>query len=144
MKEEVEIVCPHCSAVNRVQGARLGDRPKCGKCKRQLFSARPIELHGADFDQAISRNEIPVVIEFYSPSCGYCQMMEPAYQQAAAQLEPRVRVAKVNTQAEPMIAGRFAVQATPTTIIFKNGREVGRRAGVMDLSTLLGWVKYYS
>ena len=71
-------------------------------------------------------------------------MMAPAYQQAAAQLEPRVRLARVNTQTEPIIASRFGVQGTPTTIIVKNGREVARRAGVMDLGTLVGWVRYYS
>ena len=144
MEEFLKIVCPHCSTVNRVRSARLGDRPKCGRCKKELFLASPVDLNAVNFESTISFNEIPVVVEFWSPSCGYCQMMAPAYQEAAAQLEPRIRLARVNTQAEPMIANRFGVQGTPTTIIFKGGREVVRRAGVMDLNTLVGWVRYYS
>ena len=144
MEEFLKIVCPHCSTVNRVRSARLGDRPKCGRCKKELFLASPVDLNAVNFESTISFNEIPVVVEFWSPSCGYCQMMAPAYQEAAAQLEPRIRLARVNTQAEPMIANRFGVQGTPTTIIFKGGREVARRAGVMDLNTLVGWVRYYS
>jgi len=144
MEEFLKIVCPHCNTANRVKGARLNERPKCGRCKQELFIASPVDLHAANFESTIALNEIPVVIEFWSPSCGYCQMMAPAYQQAAVQLEPRIRLGRVNTQAEPMIASRFAVQGTPTTIIFKHGREVARRAGVMDLGTLVGWVRYYS
>jgi len=144
MEEFLKIVCPHCNTANRVRSARLGERPKCGRCKQELFIAGPVDLNTANFERTITLNEIPVVVEFWSPSCGYCQMMAPAYQQAAAQLEPRIRLGRVNTQAEPMIAGRFGVQGTPTTIIFKNGGEVARRAGVMDLGTLVGWVRYYS
>ena len=144
MDEKLGIVCPHCSAINRVPGARLADRPKCGRCKRELFSSSPMELTTANFEKTIRSNGIPVVVEFWSPSCGYCQMMAPVYQQAAAQLEPRFRLGKVNTQAEPMIAGRYGLQGTPTFIIFKNGREVARRAGAMDLGTLVGWARYYS
>jgi thioredoxin 2 len=144
MEEFLKIVCPHCDTVNRVRSARLDERPKCGRCKQELFFTGSVDLHLANFERTIALNEIPVVVEFWSPSCGYCQMMEPIYRQAAAQLEPRIRMGRVNTQAEPIIAGRFGVQGTPTTVIFKNGREVSRREGVMDLSTLVGWVRYYS
>lgn len=143
MEESLKIVCPHCNTANRVKSARLADRPKCGRCKRELFFSTPVDLNTANFESTITLNDIPVVVEFWSPSCGYCQRMAPTYEQAAAQLEPRVRLARVNTQTEPVIASRFGVQGTPTTIIFKNGREVARRAGVMDLGTLVGWVRYY-
>jgi thioredoxin 2 len=144
MDEKIEIVCPHCGGVNRVERTRLSDRPRCGRCKQELFSLTPTQLTADNFDTALFRNEIPVVVEFWSPSCGYCKMMAPIYQQAAAQLEPLFRLAQVNTQTDPMIAGRFGVQGVPTTIIFKNGKEVARRTGAMDLATLTGWVRYYS
>lgn len=67
--------------------------------------------------------------------------MAPVFQQAAAQLEPRFRLGKVNTEAEPMLSGRFRVQGVPTTIIFKKGQEVARQSGAMDLGTLVRWVR---
>jgi thioredoxin 2 len=144
MNEKTEIVCPHCGGVNRVERARLTDGPRCGRCKQELFGFTPIQLTADNFDKTLSRNGIPVVVEFWSPSCGYCKMMAPTYQQAAAQLEPLFRLAQVNIQTDPMIASRFGVQGVPTTIIFKNGKEVARQAGAMDLGTLVGWVRYYS
>lgn len=141
MQESAEIVCPHCGAVNRVQGAKLGDRPKCGRCKQDLFISQPSDFTSANFDKIISRNQIPVVVFFWAPWCGYCRMMNPVFQQAAAQLEPRFRLGKVNTEAEPILSNRFGVKGVPTTIIFKNGREVARQSGAMDRMNLLRWVE---
>ncbi len=140
----LKIVCPHCSAANRVDAARLGDRPKCGKCKEELFTSRPIDLDPSNFDRIISLNESPVVVEFWAPWCGYCKRMAPIFDEAAAQLEPRIRLAKVNTESQPVISGRFGVQGVPTLIIFKNGQEIARQSGAMDLPNLLRWIQTYS
>ena len=144
MITQVQIVCPHCNTVNRVENARLADRPKCGRCKQELFTLAPVELTVANFEKNIASNEIPVVVEFWAPWCGVCQKMAPAYQQAASQLEPRVRLAKVNTEKEPILAGRFGIRGVPTTIIFKNGMEIARQSGGIDLGTLVRWVQSYS
>jgi thioredoxin 2 len=141
MKEQIQIVCPHCSSANRLEGIRLGDHPKCGRCKNELFVAAPVELVGANFEKNISLNEIPVVLDFWASWCGPCKRMAPIFHQAAAQLEPRFRLAKVNTETEALIAQQFGIQSIPTTIIFKNGKEIARRAGAMDLGTLLRWVQ---
>ncbi|MFH1756526.1 MAG: thioredoxin TrxC [Pseudomonadota bacterium] len=141
MKEQMQIVCPHCSTGNRVESTRLGDWPQCGKCKHQLFVATPVELTGANFEKNISSNAIPVVVDFWASWCGPCKMMAPIFHQAAAQLEPRYRLAKVNMETEPGIAQQLGIQSIPTTIIFKNGKEIARRVGAMDLGTLLRWVQ---
>lgn len=143
MAKVVKIVCPKCGASNRVESSRLGDRPKCGKCRQELFSSSPVQLGVGNFDKAITLNEIPVVVEFWAPWCGYCRAMAPVFQQAVAQLEPHFRLAQVNTEAEPVISGRIGVQGVPTFVIFKNGKEVDRRSGSMDLGTLVGWVRYH-
>jgi thioredoxin 2 len=68
-------------------------------------------------------------------------MMAPAYEQAAARLEPRVRLAKLNTEAEPGVASRFGIRGIPTLILFKGGQESARQSGALDLRALLGWVE---
>ena len=141
MSNPAHIVCPACMAVNRIPLARLGDGPKCGKCHEDLFMAHPVELTGASFDKTISRNDIPVLVDFWAPWCGPCKMMAPAFEAAAQQLEPRVRLAKLNTENEQVIAGRFGIQSIPTLALFRNGREIARQPGAMGTSDIVRWTE---
>jgi len=141
VSDPIHIVCPHCDTTNRVARDRLADGAKCGKCKRALVSGRPLELTQASFDRHIAANDLPVVVDFWAPWCAPCRMMAPAYEQAAAQLAPGVRLAKVDTEAQPDIAARFGIRGIPTLIAFKGGREFARQSGAMDLPALLGWIK---
>jgi thioredoxin 2 len=141
MADSRHIVCPHCAGVNRVPAARLGEAPKCGKCKQPLFVAHPVELTAANFATHITRSDLPVVVDFWAPWCGPCKMMAPVFEQAAAQLEPRVRLAKVNTEAEQALAAQYGIRNIPTLAIFQGGREVARQAGAMNGQTLLNWIR---
>lgn len=137
----LHIVCPHCQAVNRMAAERLSQHPRCGQCKEAVFTGHPLELTGRDFQQHISRNDIPVVVDFWAPWCGPCKMMAPAYAQAAAALEPQVRLAKLNTEQEQGIAGQFNIRSIPTMVIFKSGRETARVSGAMNAADIARWVK---
>ena len=137
----LHIVCPQCATINRVPQARLAQRPKCGKCGQPLFTAHPIELTAANFEMHASRNDIPLVVDFWAPWCGPCRMMAPAYEQAAELLEPHYRLAKLNTEAEPALAGRFGIRNIPTLALFKGGRELGRQAGAMGAQDIVRWVR---
>ncbi len=140
MTDSLHVVCPHCATVNRLPSARLNEQPTCGKCKQALFQGQVLELNASSFQQHVSRNDIAVLVDFWAPWCGPCKMMAPAYAQAAQRLEPRLRVAKLNTEDAPDIAAAYAIRSIPTLALFKGGREVARQAGAMDLNGILAWV----
>jgi thioredoxin 2 len=139
--DSIHVVCPHCDTVNRIQAARMNDRPGCGKCKQKLFTGNPVVLTECNFDKQITRNDIPVVVDFWAPWCGPCRMMAPAFKQAATELEPRVRLAKLNTEEAQSIAAQFNIRSIPTLAIFDHGREVTRQAGAMHQAQLMQWVR---
>ena len=141
MNDMLHIVCPDCTSVNRLPSARLTQGPRCGKCKNMLFSGHPVELTSATFERHLSRSDIPVVVDFWAAWCGPCKIMAPAFAQAAVQLEPRVRLAKLNTEQEPAIAQQFGIRSIPTLAIFRGGREIARQSGALDINRLISWVQ---
>lgn len=140
MNEITAVVCPHCRVVNRVPTARLFERPNCGRCHRGLFVGEPVALDEAGFERFLSRGDTPLLVDFWAPWCGPCVQMAPAFAAAAARLEPRVRLGKIDAESASTLAGRFAIRSIPTLILFEGGRERARRSGAMSTTQLLGWV----
>lgn len=141
MSDPVHVVCPACNAANRVPRDRLEAGPICGKCKKPLFDGHPAALGAAGLERQVAASDIPVVVDFWAPWCGPCRMMAPHFERAAAQLEPEVRLAKVNTEEEQTAAARYGIRSIPTLIAFKGGREVARQSGAMDAGNLVRWVR---
>ncbi len=141
MSESLHIVCPSCGGANRVPAERLGQNPKCGKCRVPLFQGKALPVNGAAFSKQLQRSDVPLLVDFWAPWCGPCRMMAPAFEQAAAQLEPQVRLLKVNTEEEQAIAGQFGIRSIPTMILFAGGREIDRMSGPLDASGIVSWTR---
>ena len=141
MSNPLHVVCPHCHTTNRVAPADLDGAPDCGKCHKPLFAGQPAALDEAAFDRHLTRSDIPLLVDFWAPWCGPCRQMAPAYEQAARQLEPQVRVAKVDTEAVQNLGARYNIRSIPTLALVRGGREVVRQAGAMGAADIVRWTR---
>ena len=131
------VVCATCQSPNRIPTARLGDQPRCGKCKELLFTGRPIALSDQTFDRHLTRSEIPLVVDFWAEWCGPCKMIAPILEEIAAEHSGAIAVAKLNVDENPDMAMKFSVMSIPTLLVFHNGEVSKRLIGAKSKGALL-------
>ena len=136
----MELVCPHCAAINRVPSERLGDQPKCGKCAGLLLPAHPLELTSASFGRFLSRDGLPLLVDFWAPWCGPCKQFAPTFAQLAGQFAGKLRFAKVNTEIEQTLAAQHGIRSIPTLALFRDGKELDRVSGALSAPQLMSWL----
>ncbi len=143
-ERKVNVVCPYCSATNRMLSARPAQEARCGKCKQALFVGKPLQLDRANFSAHTERSAIPIVIDLWASWCAPCRMMAPLVERAAAAMEPRLRIAKLNTEEQPELAARFGVRGIPAFIAMRGGEELDRRVGAMDYGEFMRWLEQFA
>ncbi|HEU4566055.1 MAG TPA: thioredoxin [Gemmatimonadaceae bacterium] len=125
----VVVRCPMCATLNRVDLARMEDRPKCAHCGKPILIDRPLAVTDADFDKVIGGAEIPVLVDFYADWCGPCKVMAPVLDTIAHERAGHALVVKLDTDRNPQVGERFGIRGIPTFIVFNGGKEAGRQVG---------------
>jgi thioredoxin 2 len=140
--DSVLVACPQCQSIVRVPDTRAGEHPKCPRCKAEVLTGAPVALDSASFAAHVERATLPVLVDFWAPWCGPCRTMAPVLDRTAAQRATELRVAKVNTDEQQELAGRFGIRSIPTLILFRQGREIARQSGAVDAGTLSRWLEH--
>lgn len=141
--DPTQILCPSCSALNRVPRQRLGDRPLCGKCRALLLPGQPINGSDANFRRLIEKNDLPVVVDFWASWCGPCQQFAPVFSQTAAEMATQAIFVKLDTEANQQTAASFQIRSIPTLMVFREGKEVERLSGALPKPQFMQWLQQH-
>jgi thioredoxin 2 len=137
-----QFVCPACGAANRAPEGRDARQAKCGKCHNPLLTGAPVEVTGAQLQAHRNGTKgAALLLDVWAPWCGPCRSMAPQFAAAAKDLEPDVRLLKLNSDAEPAAASALGVSGIPALFLIRDGKVIAQTAGAMPASQIVGWTR---
>jgi thioredoxin 2 len=141
MADKVKVSCLNCGATNNFPLDAVGKTVVCGRCRNPLpVPGAALDLSDQATATLIQRSGLPVLVDFYSPTCAPCQMMHPLVERLAKRRAGELMVVKVNTDRNQGLASSFGIQAVPTFIVLSKGAERGRTSGAMAETDFSLWV----
>ena len=133
------ISCSSCGKKNKIPADKQHLKPKCGHCGELISltdQAVPVELGDHDFHEFVKKASLPVMVDFFSPTCGPCQMMMPIVNSMAKQHLNNFIIAKVDTSRHQQIASFFNIRGVPSFFFFKDGVLVDQMSGAVSEAVL--------
>lgn len=133
--ENLILACSKCGARNRIPALKQHQGPRCGKCGEPL----PLQGHGAvielgdsSLDSFLQNSRVPVLVDFFSPTCGPCRTLAPVLDDLAKDFGGKLAIIKVDTSRNPGSSAHFRIRGVPTLIFFRNGKKVDELVGLPE------------
>jgi thioredoxin 2 len=135
-----QAVCTACGSANRIPADKPASAAKCGRCGAQLGLDAPAELDDRQLKQVLEKSSGLVLLDVWAPWCGPCRTMSPQFAAAAKTLAGQARLVKLNADHSQMV-GDLGVSGIPALILFRDGRIIDRKAGLIKADALAAWVQ---
>ncbi|HXW68953.1 MAG TPA: thioredoxin domain-containing protein [Dissulfurispiraceae bacterium] len=140
--DAVYLRCRSCRALNHIPSDRLRDRPLCGKCRSVLeFPVRPVDATAESFGREVFDWAGVVIVEFWSPSCGACALIQPLLESLAYKEAGLVKIVRVNIERELSVANRFQIRSTPSLLVYRNGKLIDELYGALPEPQMREWIE---
>ncbi len=121
--------------------SKLRSNPICGKCKKHLqFAKAPVNTSFSSFKDDILSWPGTALVDFWAQWCGACRMIEPVIKELAERKAGILKINKVDVDAEPQLARQFGIRATPTLVLFRNGKKINEISGALLIEQLNSWI----